>query len=75
MISETSKNAVIYYRVSTADQVDGFSLDNQKEACQRYADDKGFNVVKLFSDEGESAKTTNRPELQAMLTALGFRQC
>ncbi len=67
MTTETSKNAVIYYRVSTADQVDGFSLDNQKEACQRYADDKGFNVVKLFSDEGESAKTADRPGLQAML--------
>ncbi len=66
-MNSNTKSAVIYYRVSTADQVDGFSLDNQKEACQRYADDKGFNVAKLFSDEGESAKTADRPGLQAML--------
>jgi site-specific DNA recombinase len=67
MSQDYLKNSVIYYRVSTADQVDGFSLDNQKDACQKYADDKGFNVVKLFSDEGESAKTADRPGLQAML--------
>ncbi len=67
MAQENLKNGVMYYRVSTADQVDGFSLDNQKEACQRYADDKGITIVKLFSDEGESAKTADRPGLQDML--------
>ncbi len=67
MNQENQKLGVIYYRVSTADQVDGFSLGNQKEACLKYAQDKGIKAIKLFSDEGESAKTADRPGLQAML--------
>ena len=54
MNQENQKLGVIYYRVSTADQVDGFSLGNQKEACLKYAQDKGIKAIKLFSDEGES---------------------
>ena len=60
--------AVIYYRVSTSDQAErGFSLENQKDVCLKYAEKEGYDVVKLFSDEGESAKTTDRPGLQDML--------
>jgi DNA invertase Pin-like site-specific DNA recombinase len=63
-----NKKSVIYYRVSTSDQAErGFSLENQKDVCLKYADKEDFEVVKLFSDEGESAKTTDRPGLQDML--------
>ncbi len=62
------KKAVVYYRVSTAEQAQhGFSLEHQKQACVKYAEDHGFEVVKFFSDEGESAKTAKRPGLQTML--------
>src|ERR1041384_2476753 len=63
-----SKRAVIYYRVSTSEQAErGFSLDNQKQACIKYADNNNYQRAKFFSDEGKSAKTANRPGLQSML--------
>ncbi len=68
LISIMNKKAVIYYRVSTSDQAErGFSLENQKDVCLKYAEKEVFDVVKLFSDEGESAKTTDRQGLQDML--------
>ncbi len=63
-----NKKAVIYYRVSTSDQAErGFSLNNQKEVCRKFAESNNFKIVKYFSDAGESAKTTDRPGLQDML--------
>lgn len=63
-----SKKSVIYFRVSTSDQAErGFSLENQKEVCTKYANGNNFNIVRYFSDAGESAKTTDRPGLQEML--------
>ena len=60
-------NAVIYCRVSTLEQTKNLSLPTQKVACQRYCEQHGYRVVKEFVDAGESAKTTERPELQRML--------
>lgn len=46
----------IYTRVSTAMQVDGFSLDAQKEKLHRYAEYNDMEVVGEYSDEGKSGK-------------------
>ena len=63
-----SKKAIIYYRVSTEDQAQfGVSLEQQKNNCLSYAEREGWEVVKIFHDDGVSAKTTERPSLQAML--------
>ena len=59
--------AVIYCRVSTKDQVDNFSLSTQQKACRDYCARHSFEVDKVFVEEGESAKTANRPEFQKML--------
>lgn len=56
-------NCVLYVRVSTDDQVKNFSLETQKETCEKQAERLGYSVVKVFREEGESAKTANRPEL------------
>jgi site-specific DNA recombinase len=62
------QRGVIYYRVSTAEQAErGFSLENQREACLKYAKNKGIDVIAKFHDDGLSAKTTNRKGLQQML--------
>ena len=59
---------VIYYRVSTAEQAEhGFSLETQKEVCLKAAEKHDIKVIKLFSDDGLSAKTADRPGLQALL--------
>ncbi len=61
-------NATLYLRVSTEEQVDNFSLDTQDEICRKEAQRKGLRVVKIFREEGASAKTINgRPELLKLL--------
>ncbi len=62
--------AVIYVRVSTTDQVDNYSLETQETECRKYCEREGLIVDRLFREEGESAKTVNRTELQEMLRYL-----
>lgn len=60
--------AIIYTRVSTDEQAkNGLSLDGQLRACQDYAVHNDLEVARVFREEGESAKTTKRPQLMAML--------
>ncbi len=61
------KTAIIYTRVSTDEQVENMSLGNQLEACEKYAEANGLEVLKVFVEEGESAKTANRPQLLALI--------
>lgn len=61
------KNAVIYVRVSSADQVNGTSLDSQELASIKYCESKGYRVDKIFREEGSSAKYLNRPQLLEMI--------
>ena len=64
------KQAVIYLRVSTEEQVKGMSLDNQLLACQQWAASNGLVVLKIFTDEGVSAKSLNRPQMNQLLEYL-----
>jgi len=60
--------AAIYIRVSTQDQAQhGFSLDGQQDALQNYAKVLGYDIFRIYRDEGKSAKDLNRPEMQSML--------
>lgn len=60
--------AIIYCRVSTKDQVElGNSLESQKRICQDYAKRLGYEVIAIFVEEGESAKTIDRTELKKLL--------
>jgi site-specific DNA recombinase len=59
--------AAIYTRVSTDEQKQhGVSLDAQVAKCAQYAKSSGLEVV-YTGVEGESAKDTDRPELQTIL--------
>ncbi len=62
VISKIMKG-IIYCRVSSHDQVQGTSLENQQSACQNYAKDRNIEVSQVFIERGESATTANRPEL------------
>jgi site-specific DNA recombinase len=61
-----------YYRVSTAEQAntsydeDGFSIQAQREYCQRKSAEMGVHLVDEYIDRGKSARTADRPALQAM---------
>ena len=60
---ETSPKAcIIYCRVSSKEQVEGTSLDNQERLCREYAERNGLSVLKVFVEMGESAKTADRTE-------------
>ena len=61
-------NAVIYTRVSSADQEDNTSLASQKKHCENYAQRRALNVVAYFGGTYESAKTDDRKEFNRMLT-------
>ncbi len=63
-------NAVIYTRVSSADQEDNTSLSSQKKYCENFAKRRGLNVVGYFGGTYESAKTDDRKEFNRMLTFL-----
>jgi len=59
--------AVIYVRVSTKEQTENLSLPTQLKACEEYCERQGFKVLARFREEGESAKTADRTELQKLL--------
>lgn len=63
--------AIIYVRVSSQDQVAGFSLDVQERVCRDYAERHGWDIATVYREEGESAKTADRRELQRALAKLG----
>lgn len=69
MLREVKKimNVVIYSRVSSKEQVENFSLSSQEKLCRDFATKQGWSVLKLFQEEGESARTTNRTQLSKMM--------
>lgn len=56
------KNGIIYCRVSSLEQVEGTSLESQERVCKEYAQRENINVLKVFIEKGESAKTADRTE-------------
>ena len=59
---------MIYVRVSTKEQTENLSLPTQLRACEEYCRRQGYEVVERFHEEGESAKSTDRSQLQKLLT-------
>ena len=58
----------IYTRVSTSMQVDGYSLDAQKDKLKKYAEFQDMIVAGEYSDEGKSGKNIEgRPQFLQML--------
>ena len=67
MPSSKPRKAVLYLRVSDQRQVENYSLETQERACREYCERNGWKVAAVFREEGESAKTTDRPQLREML--------
>lgn len=58
----------IYTRVSTDKQVDGYSLDAQKDEIVRYVQYKNMHIEHEYTDEGKSGKSIQgRPGFQQMM--------
>ena len=57
-----------YVRVSTSMQVDGYSLEAQRERLLRFAEFQEMEVVREYCDAGKSGKNiSGRPEFSQML--------
>ena len=58
----------LYIRVSTAMQVDGYSLDAQKDRLVKFAEFQGMEIIREYCDAGKSGKSIiGRPQFQKML--------
>lgn len=66
--NKSQKTCYIYTCVSTVIQIDGYSLDAQRERLLKEAKHRGYKVIGEYSDEGHSGKNIKgRPEFQRML--------
>src|SRR5687767_1962786 len=62
--------AALYERVSSEEQVEGYSLDAQDRAGRLYCEAHDWEIANIYRDEGRSARTddlTKRPAFQRML--------
>jgi len=67
-MNRSGKKCVLYPRVSTEMQVDGFSLDGQKNNLKRFADREEMEIVDIYEDAGKSGKSIEgRPAFKQML--------
>ena len=69
--------AVGYIRVSTAGQVDGFSLDAQERLFRELCKNRGWELVRIYREEGKSAHVDSikaRPVFRQLLEDAAQRQ-
>ena len=56
-MEKTKIKVYTYTRVSTAMQIDGYSLDAQKSRLKAYADFNDYEIVREYEDAGKSGKS------------------
>lgn len=62
------KRVFIYVRVSTAHQAEeGYSIPQQIERLQKYCEAMGWIVVKIYTDDGYSGGSLDRPAMNQMI--------
>ncbi len=67
-MNREGKKCVLYSRVSTEMQVDGFSLEGQITRMKTFAEREEMDIVKRYEDAGKSGKSiAGRPAFQLML--------
>lgn len=64
----SKKKAALYVRVSTRYQVDKDSLPFQRKKLKEYCKFLGIEDFVIFEDDGYSAKNTDRPHFQEMMS-------
>ena len=57
----------LYVRVSSKEQVEGYSIGEQIERLNKYCEAMGWPVFKTYVDPGYSGGDTNRPGLQDLI--------
>ena len=68
-MNREGKKCLLYSRVSTEMQVDGYSLEAQKNCLKRFAEREEMMVVDAYEDAGKSGKSIEgRPAFKRMLS-------
>jgi site-specific DNA recombinase len=68
LLSRTALGAVLYIRVSSAEQAkQQYNLPTQEKKLRDYCGREKLPVFRVFSDAGESARTDDRPNFEKML--------
>lgn len=57
----------LYVRVSTKEQVDGYSIDEQLDRLKAYAKSRDYTVVKPYVDGGYSGASLDRPAMKELI--------
>lgn len=67
-----TRRAAIYIRVSTLDQaIGGYSLSAQRSILEEYCCNRGLSVIRIYADEGISAKDiAHRPAMCELLESV-----
>jgi site-specific DNA recombinase len=68
--ASTAKRAALYVRVSSEEQVEGYSLPAQRRAIEDYCRAHGYAIVQRYADEGKSGRgddLAKRPAFKQML--------
>jgi DNA invertase Pin-like site-specific DNA recombinase len=65
--SDHSKRANLYARVSSAEQVEGYSLDQQIDALRAWVSLKGYKVLAEIRGEGWSAAVSGAAGLTSVI--------
>lgn len=55
-----------YIRISSEEQVGNFSVGAQRRAIEAWVKQQGGQLVKVYTDEAQSGRTTDRPAFQQM---------
>ncbi|WP_431798942.1 recombinase family protein [Halobacillus andaensis] len=69
----TKVKAVVYARVSTNHDNQIHSFKSQQEYYSEYAQKNGYDLVKIYADEGLTATSANRKEFLQMLYDAGLK--
>jgi len=59
-----------YVRVSTENQLENYSIEEQSQRIRSYCQAKGWILQKIYTDGGYSGGNTHRPALQELLASL-----
>lgn len=63
---DAGKLAVIYARYSSHTQRD-VSIEQQVTACRKYAEENGFEIIRIYDDHAMTGTNDNRPQFQQMI--------
>lgn len=75
-MKDNLRYTILYVRISKDDDVtgDSNSITTQLTILQKYANDHGYQNIKVIKDDGYSGTNFNRPGFQEMLTLVKSRQ-